>query len=265
MIFLDFAKAFDKVPHQRLLCKLRAHGIHGKILQWISAWLMNRRQRVCLLGELSGWLDVTSGVPQGSVLGPVLFLIFINDLDCGIANWILKFADDTKIYGCLKDPIDCDTLQDDLDLLCTWSNEWQMQFNIDKCKVMHIGKKNPLCKYKMNGSKLEEVTIEKDLGVYISNDAKPSVQCQQSYLKANRMLGFVKRNIISRNPSILLNLYKSFVRPHLEYCSPAWSPHYKKDKELLERVQHRFTRLFSHLRQLDYITPLGWIYWGYGL
>jgi len=84
---------------------------------------------------------VTSGVPQGSVLGPVLFLIFINDLDSGIANWILKFADDTKIYGCLKDPKDCDTLRDDLDLLCAWSNEWQMQFNIDKCKVMHIGKK----------------------------------------------------------------------------------------------------------------------------
>lgn len=93
---------------------------------------------------------VTSGVPQCSVLGPMLFLIFINDLDSGISYWILKFADDTKIYGCLKDPKDCDTLQDDLDLLCAWSNEWQMQFNIDKCRVMHIGKKNPLCEYKMN-------------------------------------------------------------------------------------------------------------------
>ena len=96
VIFLDFAKAFDKVPHQRLLCKLKAHGIRGKLLNWISAWLRNRRQRVCLQGELSGWLDVTSGVPQGSVLGPVLFLIFINDLDNDVRNWILKFADDTK-------------------------------------------------------------------------------------------------------------------------------------------------------------------------
>jgi len=256
VIFLDFAKAFDKVPHQRLLRKLRAHGICGKILNWISAWLTNRRQRVCLQGELSGWLDVTSGVPQGSVLGPVLFLIFINDLDSGIVNWILKFADDTKIYSCLREAKDCDMLQDDLDLLYAWSNEWQMQFNVDKCKVMHIGKKNPFYSYKMNGAKLEEVTVEKDLGVYISNDAKPSVQCQQSYLRANRMLGFVKRNIISRHPSILLNMYKSFVRPHLEYCSPAWSPHYKKDKVLLERVQHRFTRLFNHLRHLDYSTRL---------
>ena len=177
VIFLDLAKAFDKVPHQRLLCKLKAHGIHGKILDWITAWLSNRRQRVCLQGELSGWLDVTSGVPQGSVLGPILFLIFVNDMDSGIVNWILKFADDTKIYSSLRDPKDCDTLQEDLDLLYAWSNEWQMQFNVDKCKVMHIGKRNPLYTYKMNGSKLEKVTIEKDLSVHISNDAKPSVQC----------------------------------------------------------------------------------------
>jgi len=148
VIFLDFAKAFDKVPHQRLLRKSRAHGIHGNILKWISAWPTNRRQRVCLQGELSRWLDVTSGVPHGSVFGPVLFLIFINDLDSGIVNWILKFADDTKIYSCLRDAKDCDMLQDNL----------------------HIGKKNPLYSYKMNGAKLEEVTIEKDLGVYISSD-----------------------------------------------------------------------------------------------
>ena len=161
---------------------------------------------------------------------------------------ILKY---TVAWGIRKIPT-C-TLQEDLDLLYAWSNKWQMQFDVDKCKVMHIGKRNPFYTYKMNGSKLEEVTVEKHLGVYISNDAKPYVQCQQSYTKANRMLGFVKRNIISRHPSILLNMYKSFVRPHLEYCSPVWSPHYKKDKALLEWVQHRFTRMFSHLRQLDYV------------
>jgi len=167
VIFLDFAKAFDKVPHQRLLCKLNAHGIQGKLLNWISAWLRNRRQRVCLQGELSGWWDVTSGVPQGSVLGPVLFLIFINDLDNDVRNWILKFADDTKIYSCLRDSKDCDLLQDDLDLLCAWSSRWQMQFNVGKCKVIHIGKKNPIYTYKMNGQKLEEVSVEK-IWVYTS-------------------------------------------------------------------------------------------------
>jgi len=142
----DFAKAFDKVPHQRLLRKLRAHGICGKILNWISAWLTNRRQRVCLQGELSRWLNVTSGVPHGSVFGPVSFLIFINDLDSGIANWILKFADDTKIYSCLRGAKDCDMLQDNL----------------------HIGKKNPLYSYKMNDAKLEEVTLLRKIWVYTS-------------------------------------------------------------------------------------------------
>ena len=142
VVFLDFAKAFDKVPHQRLLQKLVSHGITGNLFHWISNWLSNRKQRVCINGSLSDWILVLSGVPQGSVLGPILFLIFINDFDCGITNWILKFADDTKMFGPVFDYHDYVVFQEDLNRLFSWTNDWQMAFNIDKCKVMHFGRRN---------------------------------------------------------------------------------------------------------------------------
>ena len=117
---------------------------------------------MCTSGVVSRWLSVLSGVPlQGSVLGPILFLIYINDLDCGIINWILKFADDTKIFGNISTSDSHITLQDDLDKLWTWSNEWQMSFNVEKCKVMHFGKGNKLQKYYLNNTPLTEVTEER--------------------------------------------------------------------------------------------------------
>jgi len=140
VVYLDFAKAFDKAPHQRLLSKLRAHGIRGNVLCWIENWLLNRKQRVCVNGYQSSWQSVLSKVPQGSVLGPVLFLIFINDLDTGIVNHILKFADDTKVFGNINHVSDSIKLQEDLNALFNWSQDWQMKFNVDKCKGHAHGK-----------------------------------------------------------------------------------------------------------------------------
>ena len=136
VVFLDLAKAFDKVPHQRLIKKLKIHGIEGDLLNWIVSWLTDRKQRVCFNGHLSRWRRVTSGVPQGSVLGPILFLIYINDLDGGIVNWILKFADDTKVFAKTRSADDASSLQRDLDRLIQWAREWQMMFNVKKYKVM---------------------------------------------------------------------------------------------------------------------------------
>ena len=140
IVYLDFSKAFDKVPHERLIHKIAAHGIGGNLLKWIKGWLTNRKQRVCINGNKSDWGNVTSGVPQGSVLGPLLFIIYINDLDVGISSSISKFADDTKIGRIIESPADSEALQRDLDQLSSWARCWQMEFNIDKCKVMKVGK-----------------------------------------------------------------------------------------------------------------------------
>jgi len=251
-IFLDFAKAFDKVPHGRLLMKLKAHGIDGQVASWIGDWLANRMQRVCISGATSGWRLVMSGVPQGSVLGPLLFLIFINDLDLGLLNTILKFADDTKIFGKVISPVDRLQLQTDLDTLSKWAELWQMKFNVSKCKVMHTGSRNANYSYSMNGQPLNAVHDYKDLGIVITKSLKVADHCQYACGKANKMLGLIKRTIKHRSYTVMVQLYKSLVRPHLEYCSSAWSPHYSKDKALIESVQHRFTRLFPELRTMKY-------------
>jgi len=256
VIFLDFAKAFDKVPHARLIAKIRSHGIGGRLLAWIEEWLKNRRQRVCVQGRESGWRWVSSGVPQGSVLGPVLFLIYINDLDGGMLDLVLKFADDTKIWAKVNELSDGAKLQAELSRLVQWSGDWQMMFNIGKCKVMHFGHNNPSLKYYMNSKELEAVTVEKDLGVWISNDLKVSVQCSKAYNRASMALGMINRAITWKTPSIMLALYKTLVRPHLEYCTVVWSPYYCKDKALLERIQHRFSRMIPGFRFMEYSQRL---------
>jgi len=144
--------------------KLDAHRIVGKMLMWIENWLSNKKQRVILNGCLSEWTDVMNEVPQRSVLGPLLFVIFINDIDNCVAGKILKFADDTKIFQTVVSAEDVSALQSDLSNLVAWFKEWQMLFNVEKCKVMHIGYNNVQVEYVVNDVKLERVADEKDLG-----------------------------------------------------------------------------------------------------
>jgi len=193
---------------------------------------------------------VGSGVPQGSVLGPVLFLIFINEIDLGIVNWILKYADDTKIFSKICNKTSSNTLQDDLTKLVQWSLDSQMEFNIQKCKVMHIGYSNPGYKYLMDNRYLQEISDEKDLGIIYERLEVSCTQVVEACKKANRALGMISRTIKYKSKSVLLSLYKSLVRPHLEYCTPVWSPHYAKDKHMLEKVLHRFTRMVPGMIEL---------------
>jgi len=143
-----------------------------------------------------------------------------------------------------------------LDKLKQWSDIWQMQFNVDKCKAIHFGAHNTKFTYNIDGIPLENTETERDLGIIVSDTLKSTDQCAAAYNKANRILGLIKRTVVSRDPSILVALYKSLVRPHLEFCCSAWSPHYKKDRTLIERIQHRFTRLFKDLQKLDYSERL---------
>ena len=180
IVYLDFAKAFDKVPIRRLISKCKGLGIGGNLLEWIRQWLSGREQRVVLNGEFSDWKPVRSGVPQGSVLGPTLFLIYINDIDNAVnftSSVLKKFADDTKWGMVVEDNDDRLTFQQGLDNLMDWSLDWQMLFNVEKCHIIHAGRNNHGYQYSMNGRILDEVESEKDVGVLLHNSFRPSIQC----------------------------------------------------------------------------------------
>ena len=142
-IYLDFRKAFDTVPHQRLLKKLEAYGVRGKLFNWIEAFLVSRKQSVVINGTKSSWTEVKSGIPQGSVLGPLLFVVFINDMSAGVASTCKLFADGSKLYEPVSTDEGIQAIQKDLTQLVGWSEKWQMGHNVDKCKTLHLGNHNP--------------------------------------------------------------------------------------------------------------------------
>ena len=258
--YMDLSKAFDKVPHMRLLKVLEAHGIVGPALNWIRAWLNHREQRVVLNGEKSEWLPVTSGVPQGSVLGPTLFVLFINPLDIELGSdldILSKFADDTKIGAIADTEENRQALQNNIERASDWADKWQMKFNAAKCHMIHFGGKNPCHSYTMGGYApggqiLDSVNNEKDLGIFISSDLKPSLQCQKAAKKANSVLGCMARGLTYRTKDVWLKLYKVYVRPILEYSVQAWNPWLSKDIKVIEDVQKRAVRMTSGLKSNDY-------------
>ena len=241
---LDFTKAFDKVPHQRLLKKLEHYGIRGNLLSWMESFLTKRVQTVVCEGATSSASPVTSGVPQGTVLGPLLFLTYINDLPNGLTSKVKLFADDTLLYGMVVDDSDCDKLQDDLSKLEHWQHLWQMEFNPSKCNIICISTKQkpPKRKYTFCGSVLEQVDSTSYLGITINSKLKWSHHISSISSNASKSLGLIRRNLWNCPRKVRETAYTSIVRPKLEYASASWDPYYKKDVSTLEKVQRKAAR-----------------------
>ena len=207
--------------------------------------------------EKSDWADVVSGIPQGSVLGPILFVIYINDLPSVISSTAKLFADDTKVYSEIKTEADRAILQSDLQALEDWSTKWQLPFNADKCKIMHIGNNNPGYGYTMGGHhSLDTISKEKDLGVHIDHQLKFHDHTATAVSKANQILAVIRSSFENLDDDMLPRLYKTLVRPHLEYGNLIWGPHYRLDQQAVERVQRRATKLVPNLKDRPYIERL---------
>ena len=265
LILLDFSKAFDKVSHEKLAYKLFHYGVQGKTLDWIKGFLADRSQRVVLDGVSSSSIPVTSGVPQGSVLGPVLFLAYINDLPEQVTSQVRLFADDTVVYITIHKHTDSQILQDDLHKLELWEGKWNMEFNPSKCQVIHIStSRNPIdTSYTLHGQVLEATSSARYLGVDIANDLSWKPHINRITSSASKSLGFLRRNIRVDHPQLKAMAYKAIVRPQLEYASCVWDPHQSTYIDNIEKVQRRAARwVCSDYSPLSSVTSmldvLGW-------
>ena len=258
MLFFDFSKAFDTVPHHRLLVKLENYGITGGSLEIIQDFLTDRWMRVGVGDHFSELTRVISGVPQGSILGPLLFLLYINDLPEAIKSRVFLFADDLKM---IANPLKKNIVENDLISLENWENTWLLRFNTAKCKVLHFDMNNNPCnEYVLDGSKLAVVDFEKDLGLLISKDLKWDEQVKSSLGKANQTIAWITRNVICKSKEVMKKIYTCLIRPHLEYCVQLWSPVAAHGSwgtiYELEKVQRKFTNLIDDIGTLPYGTRL---------
>jgi len=265
LILLDFSKAFDTVPHQRLLSKLRHYGIDGNSYSWIRTWLTHRTQSVVLDSESSGPVPVLSGVPQGTVLGPLMFLLYINDITKGINSPLRLFADDCLLYRIINNIDDTNRLQEDLNKLSEWADAWQLRFNASKCTVIRCTRSlTPFSHdYTLNNDILKLSDQHTYLGVTLHKSLSWSPHISNIVTKASRTLNFLKRNLSNCSSQVKESAYLAMVRPQLEYASDIWDPHHAGDIADLEKVQRRAARwvINDHSRYSSVTLMLDQLSW----
>ena len=260
MAILDFSRAFDTVPHRRLISKLTSYGVKGQVLNWIDSFLSDRKMTVVVDGHTAKEsIRVLSGVPQGTVLGPLLFLVYINDIVDAVSpgTTIRLQTDDCLVYRPLRknnEDEDQRVLQRDLDALEAWADKWGMRFNPSKCQIMQVKRGNSPPKlhlYELMDTVLQNVTKAKYLGVWLSSNLDWGHQIGTATNKANTSLHFISRNLSGCSRSAREHAVRSLTMPHLQYCCTVWDPHKKKSKDQLEMVNRRAARCVFNKRWRD--------------
>ena len=254
VLYIDFSRAFDSVVHNKLIVKLQSFGICGSLLLWITAFLSGRTQCVTVEWCFSSWINVLSGVPQGSVLGPILFLLFVDDIGC-ICSGLTKhslFADDLKLYTSVQCSGDVVNLQNSLVFIKSWCIMWQLTVNVSKCHVLHLGYNNPGHIYCYDQNEIPAATSVCDLGVDIDSSLKYDRHISRIVSKSYSRIGILFRGFATRNVEILKKAFTVYIRPVLEYASNIWSPCYAKYINSIENVQRHFTKRISSISHLPY-------------
>jgi Reverse transcriptase (RNA-dependent DNA polymerase) len=258
VIYLDFIKAFDRVAHARLVLKLRGIGLAGMLLSWCVSFLVNRKQRVVMGENMGDWMSIDSGVPQGSVLGPLFFIIYINDLISSIDIPIKVYADDTKLIIAYKDSDECVHGQNVLYIISEWTKLWLLYLNIDKCKVLHLGGtkfQNNKTTYYLNGIPLQTTEFEKDLGIIVNQKLNWTQHITKICINATYWRKILHKCFKFKSLDVIKKLYTSIIRPKIEYAASIWNPTSAKCMDMLEKVQRSSLKV-GPLRKLNYPARL---------
>ena len=241
---LDFSKAFDTVPHGRLLAKLQYYKINNFVWKWIQSWLTQRTQSVVVDGASSKPTSVLSGVLQGTVLGPLMFLLYINDITDKVSSTLCLFADDCILYRKIKSPENSISLQKDLDLLSHWASTWKINLNTFKCVVLRCSRSSMpiLYNYRLNDHILDIREEHPYLGIILHKSLSWSSHISKISTKASQTFNFLRRNLSKYSPPIKASAYLTLVHPIMEYAAVAWDPYQQNNINALEKIQRRAAR-----------------------